>query len=386
MILVTDAQLRHSLAIIRSLGKRGLPVVAGDCERVSTGFFSKYVKSRVVYPDPEENEEAFLDFIFQLVRKEKIEMIIPVSDKVLIPLSRRKAELEKYTILPTADYETVIKARDKERTLRIAQEIGFPMPKTYFVSEERELEQIREYPVILKPRFGSGSRGIVLCKNFPELKESFQKQSREYGPLLAQEFIAQGQDVGYYSLFDKNSRPVVWTIQRRIRSYPISGGPSTFRETVDHPEVRELGERILTHLNWQGVAMVEFKIDQRDGRPKLMEINPRFWGSLALSVEAGIDFPYLLYLLYSGKEIPASVQTQYRVGVKSRWLLPGDLLWFFSAPKTWENLESFFHFKGVHEDIICRDDWKPIFGFFLASLCYLFSAKKRRFVFRSKLR
>lgn len=385
MILVTDAQLRHSLAIIRSLGKKGLPVMAGDCERISTGFFSKYSKKRVVYPDPEEDEKGFSDFIFQLVQREKIEMIIPVSDKVLIPLARRKEELEKYTILPAADYETIMKARDKERTLRIAQEIGFPMPKTYFVAEERDLEQVKEYPVILKPRFSSGSRGIVLCKNFQELKEGFQKQSREYGPLLIQEFIAQGQDVGYYALFGKNSQPVAWTIQKRLRSYPISGGPSTFRETINHPEIKELGEKILRYLNWQGVAMVEFKIDQRDGKPKLMEVNPRFWGSLALSVAAGIDFPYLLYSLYTGKEVPASVQTQYRVGVKSRWLLPGDILWFFSAPKTWKNFKAFFSFKGMHEDIICRDDWKPIVGFFLASLTYLFSSKKRRFVFRKKL-
>ncbi|MBI4101388.1 MAG: ATP-grasp domain-containing protein [Candidatus Nealsonbacteria bacterium] len=385
MILVTDAQLRHSLAIIRSLGGKGLSVMAGDCERVSTGFFSKYAKSRVVYPDPEENEEAFLNFILQLVRRKKIEMIIPVSDKVLIPLAKHKKELEKYTVLPVGDYETIIKARDKETTLKIAQEIGFPMPKTYFVADESELEKIKEYPLIIKPRFGSGSRGIILCKNLQELKEGFRKQSRDYGPLLVQEFIPQGQEVGYYGLFGKDSQPIAWTIQKRLRSYPVSGGPSTFRETINHPEIKELAEKILKHLKWQGVAMVEFKIDQRDDQPKLMEVNPRFWGSLALSIASGIDFPYLLYCLYSGKEIPPLVQSQYRVGVKSRWLLPGDILWFFSAPKSWENFKSFFQFKGVHEDIVCRDDWKPIFGFFLASLTYLFSRKKRRFVFRKKL-
>jgi len=385
MIFVTDAQLRHSLAVIRSLGQKGFPILAGDCERVSTGFFSKYTTKKIVYPDPDEKEKEFLDFIFDLVQKTKIEMIIPVSDKTLIPLAKYKKDLEKYTILPTADYQTIIKARDKGVTLKIAQELGLPIPRTYYPENENDLEKVEEYPIVLKPRFSSGSRGMVLCKTSQELRENFKKISEIHGPLLIQKFIPQGREVGYYTLFDKNSQPVAWTIQKRLRSYPISGGPSTFRETIFHPQIKELGEKILKHLNWQGVAMVEFKIDSRDNLPKLMEINPRFWGSLALSIVAGIDFPYLLYLLYSGKKIEDSVQSQYKAGVRCRWLLPGDILWLLSAKKSWSNIKAFFQFRGTHYDIISRDDWKPIFGFFLASLTYLFSKKKLKYVFRKGL-
>lgn len=393
MILVTDSQLRQSLAIIRSLGQKGLKILAGDKERISTGFFSKYTTQRIVYPDPAENEEAFLSFIFDLVKKEKIEMIIPVRDETLILLAKNKELLTPYTILPIADLQTILQARDKGSSLKIAQQIGLPIPQTIFPDEQTDLNQIKEYPVLLKPRLSSGSRGLALCQNAQELLKKFKENSKIYGPLLIQEYIAQGEEIGYYALLDQNSQLVALTVQKRIRSYPVSGGPSTLRQTIHHPQIEKLGLKILQALKWQGVAMVEFKIDSRDGRPKLMEINPRFWGSLALSIAAGVDFPFLLYQLYSGRgarRIALSPNkkyplVQYQTGVQCRWLLPGDILWFLSSRKTWSNLKAFFKFRGYHYDIISKDDWLPMLGFFLASLTYLFSLKKLKYVFRKKL-
>jgi len=381
MILVTDAQLRHSLAVIRSLGRKGIPVLAGDCERISTGFFSKYATEKIIYPDPKEKEEDFLEFIFELVQKRKIEMIIPVSDEALLALAKEKQNLEKYTILPIGDYQTIIKARDKGITLQIAKEIGLPIPLTYYPKSERDLEDIKKYPVLIKPRFSCGSRGISLCKNLLELKRKFKKTSEDYGPLLIQEYIKEGEEIGYYALFGKDSRSLAFTIQKRIRSYPVSGGPSTLRETILYPQIKDLGENILKHLNWQGVAMVEFKIDKRDNIPKLMEVNPRFWGSLALSIAAGVDFPFLLYQLYVENKIPLTTP-QYKTGVRCRWLLPGDILWFLGAEKSWLDIKEFFKFSRAHYDIISWDDPKPILGFFLASLTYLFSKKKLKYVFK----
>ena len=381
MILVTDGQMRHALAVVRSLGKRGIKVMVGDSERISTSFFSRYASRRIIYPDPVQKEKEFLEFILNLVKKEKIEMIIPIRDECLIPLAKYKEEFEKYTKLPLLNYGLIMKARDKAQTLQIAQAAGIPIPKTYYLENQEELGLVKEYPVIIKPRMSSGSRGFALCRNFQDLKINFERILRDYPQgLLIQEYIPKKDEIGFYALLDQQSELKAFTIQRRIRSYPINGGPSTLRETIKHDYIRDLSVKLLKFMNWQGLAMVEFRVDARDGLPKLMEINPRFWGSLALSIASGVDFPYLLYQL--AKEGYIDENLDYKAGVKCRWLFPGDILWLISAPKNWKNLKDFFASWKIKDDIIEISDPLPILGSILASFVYLFSKEKRKYVFR----
>jgi predicted ATP-grasp superfamily ATP-dependent carboligase len=126
--------------------------------------------------------------------------------------------------------------------------------------------------------------------------------------------------------------------------------------------------------------MVEFKVDPRDNEPKLMELNPRFWGSLALAIHAGVDFPYLLYKMAMGEEFEPVVE--YKVGVRCRWLLPGDILHFFQNPKRFRLKPSFFRFRGTHDDILSCDDPMPIMGGFLTLFSLLWDKDLRRFLKR----
>ena len=120
----------------------------------------------------------------------------------------------------------------------------------------------------------------------------------------------------------QNGNPVAAFSHKRIREKPPSGGVSVFRESAPlDPLALEFSEKLLDVLNWNGIAMVEFKIDERDNRPKLMEINGRFWGSLQLAIDAGVDFPALLVKSITDT-IPKNYE--YRVGVKTRWLW-GDI-------------------------------------------------------------
>src|SRR3989344_3079386 len=361
MILVTDGQMRHSLAVVRSLGRKGLKVMVGDSEMISTSFFSRYASKRIVYPDPVKKEKEFLAFLLNLVQKEKIEMIIPITDACLIPLAKHREEFEKYTKLQLINYDLIMKARDKAETIQ-------------------GIQQVKEYPVIIKPRMSSGSRGFALCNNYEELKNNFEMILKEYPQgLLVQEYIPKKDEIGFYALLNQRSELKAFTVQKRIRSYPLNGGPSTLRETIRHDYVKDLSLKLLKSINWQGLAMVEFRVDARDGTPKLMEINPRFWGSLALSIAAGVDFPYLLYRLAKDGDIEEHLN--YKVGVKCRWLFPGDILWFLSAKKSWKNLKDFLNFK-IKDDIIEIADPLPIFGSILASFIYLLSREKRKYVFR----
>jgi predicted ATP-grasp superfamily ATP-dependent carboligase len=126
--------------------------------------------------------------------------------------------------------------------------------------------------------------------------------------------------------------------------------------------------------------MVEFKVDPRDNEPKLMELNPRFWGSLALAIQAGVDFPYLLYKMAMGEAFEPIVE--YEVGVRCRWLLPGDILHFLTNPQRFHLEPSFFRFRGIADDILSLDDPMPALGSFLTLFSLLWDKDLRRFLKR----
>jgi predicted ATP-grasp superfamily ATP-dependent carboligase len=134
-------------------------------------------------------------------------------------------------------------------------------------------------------------------------------------------------------------------------------------------------------MKWRGVAMVEFRIDPRDNTPKLMEVNPRFWGSLHLSILSGVDFPHMLYKLE--KEGDVSPVMDYRAGVKCRWLLPGDILWYASSPGKIKNLPRFLEI--TNDDIMSLDDPGPTFGFALATMRYMFDLNMWKFILRKPI-
>jgi predicted ATP-grasp superfamily ATP-dependent carboligase len=161
-------------------------------------------------------------------------------------------------------------------------------------------------------------------------------------------------------------------MHQRLREYPVTGGASTLRVSIRRQDILELGTALLKALNWFGVAMVEFKLDPRDGQPKLMELNPRFWGSLALAEPAGVNFPYLLFRMACGEKL--SGRPVYRTGIRCRWLLHGDLLHFIHSPKRHRLLGDFFKFRqpGLTYDILSLRDPFPVLGRLLMPLTLLY--------------
>ena len=384
-VFVTDSQMRSSLAVIRSLGKKGLDVTAGEETRFATGGFSKYCKRRVVYPSPKNQSNEFVSHLLNLLQNDNYDVLFPVADACLKPIIDHEEEISKYTRIALPPRNVFLRGYDKASTIRIAQENNIPCPKTYFANNLEKILEIEpklEYPVIIKPTVSSGKRGVAVCNNPEEFINNCEVVISYYGDVLVQEFIPNGGEFGVYALFNNKSEPRALTVQRRIRSYPISGGPSTLRETFKNETSKKATTyafNLLRAMRWAGVAMVEFRIDARDGTPKLMEINPRFWGSLQLSILGGVDFPYLLYKMIMDGDIEPSLD--YESNVKCRWLLPGDILWFLSAPNKLKNLPDFLNTR-TPDDIISWNDLGPTVGFLLATLRYLFNREMWKFVLR----
>jgi predicted ATP-grasp superfamily ATP-dependent carboligase len=381
---VTDAQMRSSLAVIRSLGRQGLRVTAGEETMWSTGFLSKYCREKVVYPAPKMGEK-FIENLIPVLERGDYDVIFPVADACLKPIIENEREISQYTQIALPSPPVFQRGYDKGLTLQIAMENGIPCPETHFPRSVEELPSILEgvqYPVVLKPRVGSGRRGVTICESPEEAALIYRRSVEQFGPMLIQEYIPYGGELGVYALVNRNCEMRAVTVQRRLRSYPIDGGPSTLRETIRN-ELSEtaidLAYRLLRAMRWFGVAMVEFRIDERDGSLKLMEVNPRFWGSLQLSILSGVDFPYLLYkMMIEGDVAPV---LDYKPGVQCRWLLPGEILWYLSSPQKLKNLRELLRFD-IPDDIISWSDPGPTLGFVLATLRYSMDREMWRFVLR----
>ena len=380
-VFVTDAQQRKAVPIIRALGRHGIQVVAGDSTRWSMGFFSKYCTQWVVYPSPIDTPDLFIEWLLDHLKRNTYDVLFPIDEKTLGPVTRHLEELRKYTAVPVVDHQTYMKSRDKGQTIRIALEHDIPCPKTYFVSDVEEVRALAEkidFPVVIKPRQSQGSRGIAYVQSRSELYPQYSRIHAEYPFPLIQEFIPPGGDTfGVGALFNKTSELRAAFVHRRLREYPISGGPSTLRESVYAPDLVEMGVRLLKAIGWYGVAMVEFKLDPRDNTPKLMEINPKFWGSIQLPIVSGIDFPYLLYRIATEGDVAPIFD--YQVGVRCRWII-GDLLHFLRNPNRFRLQPSFFQFRGdnLHYDILDREDPCPVLGMFVTYLAQALGGKRWR--------
>ncbi|MEK6598776.1 MAG: ATP-grasp domain-containing protein [Deltaproteobacteria bacterium] len=379
-ILILDAMWNKTLAAVRSLGRRGFYLTVGEKTRFATALFSKYCSRRVIYPSPASKPDEFLDWLLKEVKSNSYDMLLPTEFETLEIILKNKKEIEPYTRVPFADYNLISKVNDKAWLIRYAEKNGYLCPKTYFIEALNEFRyEDMEYPLVIKPRKSSGSRGLVYVNRPSEFLTAFQKVHSRYPFPLVQEYIPNGGAYGVGALFNLNSEPRAAFVYKRLREYPVSGGPSTLRESVKNDEIRDIAISLLKSLNWVGVAMVEFRVDARDGKAKLMEINPRFWGSLQLAILSGMDFPYLLYKMAVDGDIEPV--WDYETGIRCRWLIPGDILHFISNPDRMRLQPGFFT-RTQGDDIISIADPMPIVGRISSVLPFLFDKEMRRLIFR----
>lgn len=323
-VLVTDAERRQSVVAIRSLGRRGLDVTAGAATPLAAGGFSKYASRRFRYPSPTDDEGAFVDALERELARGDYDVLLPVTGSTVLPVVRNRGRLSEHAGIPAPDYGTLVDGLDKKRALDAARDAGVPVPET-LAPESLDAEAVESalgYPVVVKPRRQSGRVGVTVCHSPAELRSAFASVREQFGGPLVQEFLPNGGELGVYTVYGWSSELLGLTVQRRIRSNPPEGGPSTLRETVEAPELAGHAWALFSELEWAGPGMAEFRVDARTGEPNLLEVNPRLWGSLSLSVQAGVDVPYMLYRLAT--EGTCEPALEYRVGVQTRQLL-GDL-------------------------------------------------------------
>jgi len=377
-VFVTDGHWRKTLAAVRALGQNRIRVTVGESTRLSMAGFSRYCHRNTIYPSPRLSSYNFLEFIHDLLTKKPFQMLLPMEEDTAYLLSGHLDTFSRLTYLPIPPKDKLKRVRNKANIIRLAEQLGIPVPRTWHIQNLSQLDGIANilpYPVVIKPQISSGAVGVAYPKNQRELKETYQTIHRQFPFPMIQEFIPrEGSGYGASFLFDEQSRLKAGFVHKRLREYPVTGGASTLRVSVRHDDIYDMARTLLEKIGWFGVAMVEFKVDPRDGLPKLMEINPRFWGSLALAIHAGINFPLLLHKMAMGEHFDP-VET-YRPGIVCRWLIPGDLLHFIFNPNRSRIMNDFFRFnaRNTFYDILSVQDPIPAIIKILSPLTFIYDA------------
>lgn len=331
-VLITDGNERAALAVTRALGREQVEVIVGAESQRSLAGSSRYCRQSFVYPSPYQEPERFVARLLEMIRKHDVDALFPISDIAMHVIGPERAQFERYTRIPSPHADVFQEISDKYRLMKQAVLEGVSIPETIFVPDgnlDPVIDGITAFPVVVKPGCSLVKEGrqwkktsVCYAESRHELLQLYRERSYLQSPsLIQQRVIGEGQ--GLFVLMQEGM-PLGMFAHRRLRERPPSGGVSVLRESIALPKCMvEATLKLLQRVKWHGVAMVEFKVDTGSNRPLLMEINGRFWGSLQLAIDAGVNFPFLLLNMAMGKA-ETLPENGYPVGVKSRWLL-GDV-------------------------------------------------------------
>jgi D-aspartate ligase len=295
----------QGLGIVRSLGRRGIPICVVDDEH-SISRFSRYASFSAQVPDlrdPDRAVETLLALGLRLDLKGWV--LFPTRDELVAGFSRHRSVLSKFFRVPTPGWDSIQWMWDKRNTYQLANELKIPIPETWCPRGPEELDRITaSFPLAIKPAIKEHFVYATKAKAWrasdrSELRELFNRASEVTNPgeVLVQDLIpGNGSHQFSYCAFFKEGRAVGSMVTRRRRQHPHEfGRASTFVETIDLPALAALSQRFLRKIDYYGLVEVEYKLDPRDGQFKLLDVNARTWGYHSLGCCAGVDFPYLLY-------------------------------------------------------------------------------------------
>ena len=365
------------LGLVRALGREGVPVFALDPKPDALGMNSRYC-TPVVTPDIKEDEERYLDFLLDFGSKLPSKAVLfPTGDPTVVLFSRARDELARYYHYVAPDHETVLKLLTKDGLDAVAREHGIPAPRTVIPRDRAEVERAAAelaYPVILKPAeshawkkreiteiIGVGTK-VIPCENAETLLANYDRIAQHDPAMIIQEVIpGEDERLLYFCFYlNREGEPLGIFAGRKCRVLPPGFGSASYVESVEDPALTDVALRLLRAVGYRGLGGVEFKLDPRDGKYKLIEFNVRFGLWDALGARCGVNLAHIAYRDALG--LPVEPRLRYRTGVKwvsfqrdlsafklyrrqgkmslGRWLrsLAGEKMWAVFA---WDDLAPF---------------------------------------------
>lgn len=383
-ILVPDYAGQQVIAGIKSLVLHGDTVdLAWEIKKTDRLFKSRFIRDLYSIPPAREDSDDYAQDLVELLKAHPYDMILPFGNDANHAVNRAQDELRKYTRLLTPSRRAHEIAYDKQATAQHCRAVGIDAPITFFDYDEADLPAIANtlrYPVVIKARSGSGVKaGLRYAANQSELLAKYRELSSliharedvQYANPIIQEFIP-----GYVHdacLLMENGKTLAILTQTRQLMYPITGGVGAINYTTHDPQLKAAAIRLMESLDWTGPAQVEFKYDQRDKKYKLVEINPKLWGTLDLSIQSGVSFPVLIRDLLMGEKVS---QPAYEAGNYYYFLYPQTSLARLQYLSTFGKCNPRLPVKAVHK---FRDvdwgDFRPLLGRFLKTAAIALTGK-----------
>jgi predicted metal-dependent phosphoesterase TrpH/predicted ATP-grasp superfamily ATP-dependent carboligase len=352
-VIITDTQYRAAASIARELGRAGFRVLAAyDGGDIPVSARSRYVSERIKL-----DAGTYADSLLKLAEREDA-VIFPAGARTTEIMAARHADFSRFSLFP--DAETLRRANDKRQVASLARSLGIRTPREFDVSDiesgsagftniintglqpvalshdviamarhrrdvahSGDFDAVSSYPAVIKYVNGE-SLGIAaenryeIARNRAELDAAARKMAPN--PYFVSEYIT-GAGYGVSVLLDKKHRAVRVFCHERLREYPLSGGPSVKCRSVWNENMARDAVKLLRALDFEGIAMVEFKGTPEDYA--VLEINPRVWGSYPLSHLAGAGFAEAFARAAAGESLPEPVSSEYNTGVRMQYFLSG---------------------------------------------------------------
>lgn len=377
-VLLLEGYARQVMPMMRALYDLGCHITTYNSSKFDLGYASRYPDKKLLAYWDRNNTTQSLEALINVLKNDKYDIVIPLTDFSAMLLSQNKDILSQYAAMAVNDWDIFQMACDKQNTMKACLENKIPCPDTLInvKSIDDILNSDLKYPFIIKPRIGYGSIGFHRIECEEQLRILYNSCVDRHGDMLVQEYIPQ-TDIQYKAeiFIDKNNEVKSAVVFDKTRWYPVDGGSTCCSTTVDRPDILHNSINLLKSIGWKGYGDVDLIQDPRDGIAKVMEINPRITASVKICFDAGVDFARQIVEYESGMDV--TEYKKYTIGRCLRYMHT-DILWLLQSPDRFRSKPSWFSFKNTSDQIFSiRDPW-PFVTNSIQAIFKLSSEMKKR--------
>lgn len=364
-VLVLDGYGRQCAIVLKELHDLGCVITTLCVSKHDVGYTSKYVTDKILEPQTRYDMEALKKVLDREIPTGKYDVVFPMLEPATQVLFDNKENYRKYVKFACADEEGFIHAEDKQLTMELCMKNGIPCPITKLDDESMDdfMKKV-SFPLILKPRVGSGSRGIHKADNKAELDELINSGTVKVEEYVIQQFMKRGEVHRVsYTFIDNDGVTKTSMLAKSSRPYPLGIGTNSLFESCKMPEVAEQAEKLLKLMNWHGYASVCFIESEEDHIPRVMEINGRISASVKMSVCCGAHIVRQTLERAYGQPV-TSYMIDYPEGIRVRHI-QASAMWFLKSP---ERFRDGFKFHKTYDFVFSWADPRPWFSYSISCL------------------
>ena len=387
-VLVLDSGNYQALGIMRSLGRLGIPVYTANPDQQGSAFLSRYCTRNFVCNISEYTERSVRDLLDIGTKIGRSSILIPTTDGSAIFVADHADVLRERFVFPNQNPSLVNSLCRKKEMHYLARNFGVPTPEAVFPQCREDILSFLEsanFPIMLKaildlpPKRSGKSKFIVHTKR--ELLERYDEMEDPKEPnLMLQEYIPGAEDSGWIfnGYFNEFSDCLVGFTGKKIRQWPVYYGMTSMGICLRNEMIEKISKEFMKVIGYRGIVDIDYRYDGRDGRYKVLDINPRIGANFRLFVaDNGMDVARALYFDMTRQPVSSRFAPDGRKWFAENLDLASSFIYWLDRTlslKQW--LDSY---RGVREAAyFALDDPLPFLHMFVRLIGRLFSRLGRR--------